>query len=404
MIFGALNCHNLIYAQYGESEYIYQNVDDLENHDNWGFNSSITHNATLDCLELTYSSLIPSLQNYSEYTEHDTNNRFAVTDNTITVTSLSNKDVRHDVIYDYGAGYFTDFTHDVEVRVRDTSGTAGNDRMWVNVYANATGDIQALVTANNELFGVYFTEFDNSDPDDPEIRLVEYENGAVYMDRWDDGTASLNTWYYLRIVKVGDNFTCGIYSTEALRNAGSGYDGDLYTLSLILQNDYSTRYLYAVAGMNNGVASTRLISGDIHNLTFYSGGYLDSGYVFGNQVLGAGNVSLVDLLNATIPSGDSITVQYSSNNVSWSSPFTLVNGHNAIELRDLNYTNPYRLVNMTDGGADSTPRLLQFRSIYWSTTAPSGAGGVTTQIRYEYVGIPLAIILFMLGYFFSERR
>jgi len=65
------------------------------------------HNCSSVTFELQHAAFN---QDYTTYTETDPNDRFAVANNVITVTGLTNDEDAY-VYKDFGAGYFADFTH-----------------------------------------------------------------------------------------------------------------------------------------------------------------------------------------------------------------------------------------------------------------------------------------------------
>lgn len=390
-------------------------VDDYLNSNYLGFMNDVHLNASLGVIELDWDPTLPLLENYSVYTEIDANNRFAVTDNTIVVESLSNKDDHHRVVFDYGQGYFTDFTHDLEARARDNSGGAGNDRMFVWMLANVSDEPQDIQDAGGSFISLYFTEFDNSDPNPPEIRLYEISGGGGWMDRWDPGPV-LDTWYFFRIVKTGANLFCGIYSTANLRDAGDGTDGDLDNLFLALQHNYNFRWIYAVSSYSNGFASTRLISGDIKNLYIgrTTGAFQPDGYFYTQNMMDGTNYSLALLTTTTLNTG-TITVELSPDNSTWynhenvSGAFeTLEDGYDGFDMRDNNFSLVYLRYNFTLNGP-LTPWLNQ--TILYHTGDPPGGGvgpGTTTTITVTEDEVPyiaLAIMMVMcIALIFDRAR
>ena len=369
---------------YGEEETaLGQFVDSFETSGNISVTVNVIRNATLEAMELNFTLTgSPIDENYTEYTEFDANNRFTVTDTTITVESLRNTDDHHYIVFDYGPGYFTDFTHDLEARARDNSGSSGNDRMWVWLLANVSDESIDMINNNEELIGLYFQEFDLSDPDQPDMTLREYENGVLFLDRWEGGFRDV--WYYFRIVKTGVSLTCGIYSTAVLRDAGDGTDGDLDNLALTLHGDYNFRYIYAVAGLNDGTPTVRIISGDIANLTIgrSSSGFASEGYFTTVDYLSdplANGSALVAMVVSDIPANTDIQLQFSNDTVIWTDhegvpgdSVDLLGGRESIDLRLLNHSNAiqYRF-NLSTSDSSVTPRVNQSRLI---TMIGQGAG------------------------------
>ena len=370
----------LAVAQYGEdSTSLGQFVDEFTSSDNISVTFQVIRNSTHNAIELNFTGgATPIDENYTLYTEVDANNRFAITDEAIVISSLSNHDRDHYVYFDYGVGYFTDFTHDLDARGRDDSGITGNDRMWIWLLANATDESIDLINAGEELIGIYFTEFDVSDPNPPEITLREYENTVLFIDKYEP--ASRNVWYYFRIIKSGTDLKVGIYSTAGLRDAGDATDGDFDNLNITLHNDYNFRYIYAVAGLNSGTPTIRLHSGDIQNLTIGRtiSGYATSGYFTTTDYLDEVNGSTLALMTQSrIFPNTHITVQVSDDNATWGDAegipgdsYDLVGGLETIDLRPWNESSSvFVMYNLTTSNPNVTPYLNQSRLI---TTEGSG--------------------------------
>ena len=118
----------------------------------------------------------------------------------------------------------------------------------------------------------------------------------------------------------------------------------------------------------------------IKSWEYADGGYSNSGYFYTTELIaGIGGNTVALLTNASIPVGDSITVEFSPDNITWVDhngnigSDTIIAGNESIDIRDLSYTTLYARLNETDGGVDSTPRLYQLIVI---TNAFVGGGGV----------------------------
>lgn len=134
-----------------------------------------------------------------------------------------------------------------------------------------------------------------------------------------------------------------------------------------------------------------------HILLLQSGGYSNDGHFYTTDVLSNIANSIVLLTNTTIPENDIVTVEFSSDNVTWvdhngdPGSDTLVSGNESLDLRDLSYSNLYSRFNLTDGGADSTPRLYQIRVI----TDEAVSGAEDRFILGLVIGIALLFCLFV---------
>jgi hypothetical protein len=378
----------IVYAQHGEDEYLYQIVDDIENHDNFGYNQSIAHNSTLDCLQLIG---IPDwFENYTTYTEVDDDGDLTVNDYQIEWSSMR-RDTNASVSYDFGVDFFHDFTHEWILKIDDIEAgdVTGADFLGTGGVSDVRGSTADMITG--DYIAVRMRQ--EADNDDLFRWYLLMRSGGVNVIQIVQplGTNNPLDTYYLRLTRSGTNVTFYAYTDEArtvlnaklTSNAGDDDDSYRYYNPLVSHN-------FAGDGADHS-------SGFVYNTSLGLGGFDNEGYIFGNNNLNGIGYTLVDLLNASIPANDIITVQYSSDNSTWVNTITLVDGLNSIELRGLNYTNLYRLINMTDGVADSTPRLFQVRLIYWNTTAPSG--GVVSGnpnlgfIVTLFITIPAILIL-----------
>jgi len=133
-------------------------------------------------------------------------------------------------------------------------------------------------------------------------------------------------------------------------------------------------------------------------LPFRSGGFAPNGYFITEDYLNytTGN-SLALLTNTSIPEDTLLTVEFSNDNITWAlndwEP--MFGGLEAIDLRDLNYTDLYLRYNFT-GTVLKTPRLYQSRLV--TTNGTGGVGGIvyiTTGINSS--GILIVIFLLTIG-------
>jgi hypothetical protein len=188
-------------------------------------------------------------QNFLVYTETDPNNNIGlVSTNHIDFESMRNEDAR--LIRDFGANYFDDFTHKIDVQPLSAGAIHGG---WATVWtlADALDDFKGLIDGGETFLAIIFYADINADPDRCRIFLQEYQLGVQKaIDTYDPG--AFDTWYYLMIKKDNLNLKVGIYSTAALRDAGDATDGDIDNLALVLQADYTLRYIYAANTYNDG--------------------------------------------------------------------------------------------------------------------------------------------------------
>jgi hypothetical protein len=142
---------------------------------------------------------------------------------------------------DYGAAHFGDFTH--KIKVRSNGGASNNGALWM--LANNIGELKTLKDSSNNhifLFGFGTT-----------LYLREVSSGLNYSD---STSFTANTWYYMKIVKLGTSLNAYVYSDDT-------YTTLLDTLTLTLHTDHTFRYLYGCNTYNSGDAYNAI--NDIEN-------------------------------------------------------------------------------------------------------------------------------------------
>lgn len=171
-------------------------------------------------------------EDYTTFTEVDPNSHLTVTAHHLDFDAYENEDCY--LYKDYGADFFGDFTHKVDVK-----GSAF-DQDWDWGYcwmlSNDIDDGGGLLEAKKTAVSVCLVRVAGTTG----LFLIEYYNGWTYGDD-DYYPITENTWYYLTITKTGTALTCKIYSDSARTIL-------LDTLSRTLQADHKFRYLF---GCNN---------------------------------------------------------------------------------------------------------------------------------------------------------
>jgi len=188
-----------------------------------------------------------TLEDFTTYTEVDPNSHIGlVGTNHVDFKAYKNEDAY--LYKDKGAGHFTDFEHKIDVKLISADNT-GQGFVWA--LANLVDDWKGIDDANGSALGVFLygsvaTYY---------LYLRELYLGTAYNDSC---SINLNTPYYLTIKRVGNAFTCKVYTDSARTN--------LYaTLSLNLQaGQPNHRYVYASQTLNS--ASTYTLDCDVENL------------------------------------------------------------------------------------------------------------------------------------------
>ena len=189
------------------------------------------------------------MENFSTYKETDTNNRYAVTPTVITVTAVTRDEDAY-IYKDFGANYFTDFTHTMGPCQFGTDVAAGVVLFWA--VSQGVQDANDWKTNNQKAVGLFFTSTTT-------VQLYDYEAGAA------DSCAALSvdTDYWFRIVKAAKVVTVDIYSTAALLAAGAA--GDVDTLTKTLGTDRAYRYVFAANSYDDDEGA-KALSGSFANL------------------------------------------------------------------------------------------------------------------------------------------
>ena len=169
--------------------------------------------------------------------------------------------------FDCGIDFFTNFTHSIDIRVDNNFGIAMG---YTWVLSNTLKNWRDMTIGNDDSIGVRFSAQNDF------LSIVELDEGTQYTD---DYVYSINTWYYLNIIKTDMNLTCNIYSDSERTIL-------LDTLALTLHSNWSFRYIYAVCsyGIGNPQDSFNIdvenleisVAPSLWHLTFYynEGGFL----------------------------------------------------------------------------------------------------------------------------------
>ena len=374
---------------YGEAnENLGQFTDTFMNETYVAVLSDVIVNTTLECVELKYTAQASKLyENFTEYTEVDVGaDRIQRTD-----FHIDHKAYRNEITYLYynkGVDYFNDFEHQFQAR-SDFAQTLSNGVIWM--LANDLGDGNGLRIAGKTYISIDFYRGSTAN----QIVLREAESTVWYNAIMNNPVA--NTWYYFTVKKIGTDLACEIYDDAPRTNL-------LANLTLTLQADHSFRYIYGCNTFN--VPSANFHNNDIEYfwLGDYEGGFETDGYCLTEDYLNEtqGN-SLTLLTNASLPAETEITVQFSSDNVTWvdnhgnEGSSTVRANFSALDLRDLNYSDIFMRFNLSGPGGEVTPRLYQSRIVTTNGTAGGVPGPGVTVIESDAPWIALAIILSIIA-------
>ena len=212
-------------------------------------------------------------QNFSTYTEVDVAANVVAIDSAAQCSATSiDRDEAAYIYKDFGASHFAgDFEHLFECQVSSGSGNAGF--VYLDGLANAVGGLGAIDGAGGTWISPVFVY---STSPDYLLYLRECDAGTLYQDT---SSISASTSYYCKHVRTEgapSTVTLYIYTDAARTNLHD-------TLSLNLnQADTDYRYLYAIAGSNDG-AGSRLLSGYIKDLDLQEAAAGNPWYYYAQQ-------------------------------------------------------------------------------------------------------------------------
>ena len=230
-----------------------------------------TLRAIVDAVETT---------DFTTYTETDGAGKVTVAATQITLAA-GDRDEDYYVTKDFGAGFFGDFTHWVDVKV--TALTDNSDSlMFPWGLAEVSDDFKDIDDASGDAI---FLECKRKTPNTFKFAFGNLDGGTITGDTGSDVGITVGTTVYLSINRTGTTGTVEIYSTSALRTAGAS--GDIDTLSITVVNT-AFRYVYGLGSYNNG-STGKDISGTVSNLdlgdgiidhtklkVYYNGALIDS--------------------------------------------------------------------------------------------------------------------------------
>lgn len=221
-------------------------------------------------------------------------------------------------------------------------------------------------------------------------------NGGVAQAYFGDTPPIINSFYYYVGKRVRNDFVYGYQN--AVETQGSATSDVVIPdggVNITIGHDNLNRdfdgqmdelRISNVSRSKHWINSTYLTEQDalVDWITYSLSGYETDGYFITEDYLNytTGN-SLILLTNTTIPSGTTLTAQFSNDNATWvdnegnvgNTP--LIDGFYSVDLRGLNYTDLYSIFNFT--GLTETPIFYQSRLI---TT--NGTTGVTEETYYSW--------------------
>ncbi len=194
-------------------------------------------------------------ENFLGYAETDGPGKVTVAANTITLTD-GDRDEDYYVTKDFGAGYFGDFTHWVDVNV--TAITAdGNSSFYFDAVTNAAIDLYVIDAAFGDCIFLGVGRVSGG----YRVGIYNVDGGALTISTGGT-TNTVGDPIYISSSRVGTDLTVEVYSTAALRVAGGAGDVDTITHTVVAT---TFQFVYGLASYNHGTTA-KDISGTVSNL------------------------------------------------------------------------------------------------------------------------------------------
>lgn len=385
---------------YGEDEtYLGQVVDSYVNDTGVAVVAGTFHNETLDCMELNYTDLfLPVYENISGYTEADDGtNDFSQTSTRNSWTTLR-RDADGYVYRDFGANYFGDFIANFTLYFSDLE--AGDSSSQGTMTAFSIGDVKGDTVAlmGGSYIGITPMQIGATD-DRFNFRWYQWTAGGLDFGVIDNTPRDVGINYYMTVSRTGTTIGFYVYSNE-----GRTVLIDSYVVS---GDNTAYRYIQPGNAWSSATDPADHITGYLEYLWIGETGGVgyDEGQYYTTEMVG-GDQALTLMYNASLPANTSMTLELSSDNSTWvnhnnqSGYESLVDGMEAVDLRDLNTTSLYIRVNMTTSDSAYTPRMYQLRLVT-VTTVEAGDTYLTGSI-----GIFLIVIVIILPivYYLVRKR
>ena len=194
-------------------------------------------------------------EDFTGFNETDGPGKVTVAANTITLTD-GDRDEDYYVTKDFGAGYFGDFTHWVDVNV--TAITAdGNSSFYFDAISNADDDLFDIDAANGDCIFLGVGRIGAG----YRVGIYNVDGGALTISTGGT-TNTLGNPVYISSSRAGTVLTAEVYSTAALRIAGGAGDVDTITHTVVAT---AFQFVYGLASYNNA-GTAKNISGTVSNL------------------------------------------------------------------------------------------------------------------------------------------
>jgi len=295
----------------------------------------------------------PAYEDFTTYIEVEPNNSIQKTTYHIDHATDRDEDA---YLYSYkGENFFTNFIHDFDARYLDT---ALRPVGIVYMLANDLDDFVGLQDDNKTAVCIFFYRHIG---DDYRLTLRETWNSTEYSDTWYATASELNyKWKFFNVVKLGDNLTVTIYSTDADRTNEENED---YVLSLILHADHKFSYIFPCNTYNDGY-SGYTSNDDIENLDLHTPEWYVTFYNNSGGILRVNNVTITNGTKNSYPNNTILeliaivegNLTYGFANFTWDSNYNISNPYNLTVSKNLTLWCYFG--NISGNGVDTNGSLI----------------------------------------------
>lgn len=356
----------------------------------------IVRNPSLNAMELeTYSgaeeNAIMDIWTTGGYTEVDAGvNHLKNINGTSIWFDNVDRDEGDRIYKDFGANYY-DVSFHYHFRVKISISHNNNARCYFMIVSEDSNDITGTIASGHDYIGFYIQWQDIGSQWSLWLHMRDSDVPVTLSDNVNQATGlTMNHWYHVVYIRNGDNVTGWFYNDALMTDLD-------FILTVELANVDNLAYFHPLNSQDQatGNRAMDLWLNRVCNVTI-STLYRNNGYFITTDLLSSINgSSIVILLNTSIPDNDIMTIEFSSDGNNWTDhngnvgSDTVIEGFEAIDVRDLFYSTFHTRLNYTDVGVDSTPRLYQIRMV----SSAIGDGEVTTTL----IIIPLIVVGLMIG-------
>lgn len=232
----------------------------------------------------------PLYEDFLQYEEYDPNGWIVVVNSTYIYANL---DIDGDgyVYWDSSeTDFFQDFTHEVSARAESHISNC-EGAVWL--VSETVDDVRyARLNGYTQLYVMihYHVDYDG-------YRMILYETYQEVRYTLDYCDIIENVTYYLSINKLGVNAECKIYNNSAKTSL-------VDTLSGILHDDHSFRYVYGICSQNDNTAGRNIelhvTNLDLHLITYFVTFFHNVGGILKVNGTTTSNETQIEYLNQTV--------------------------------------------------------------------------------------------------------